>query len=207
MRRHLSGLFACATLAVSTIAAADGAKAEASKDAARMVQRIEARATWSELQLDEGALTQLREITAARSSARGGAAIMFTGADRGSAAQAAEALARDQGLPLYRVDLSTVVSKYIGETEKNLARVFAAAEQNAAVLFFDEADALFGARSDVRDSHDRYANQEISYLLERVERFDGLVILATNQVPKVDPALLKRFRHVVKFGARPEKAQ
>jgi SpoVK/Ycf46/Vps4 family AAA+-type ATPase len=109
-------------------------------------------------------------------------------------------------LDLYRVDLSQVVSKYIGETEKNLRRVFDAAEEGGAILLFDEADALFGKRSEVRDSHDRYANIEISYLLQRMESYHGLAILTTNMKETLDAAFLRRIRFVVEFPF-PDAAQ
>ena len=112
---------------------------------------------------------------------------------------AAECLAADLGLPLYRVDLSQVVSKYIGETEKNLREVFVAAEARDLVLFFDEADAIFGKRTEVRDAHDRYANLEVSYLLARMERARGLMILATNRKEDLDPAFLRRLRVIIDF--------
>jgi SpoVK/Ycf46/Vps4 family AAA+-type ATPase len=112
---------------------------------------------------------------------------------------AAEVIANDLGLNLYRIDLSAVVSKYIGETEKNLRRLFDAAEQGGAILFFDEADALFGKRSEVKDSHDRYANIEINYLLQRMEAFSGLAVLATNMKSALDPAFVRRLRFIVNF--------
>ena len=112
---------------------------------------------------------------------------------------AAEVIANDLRLDLYRIDLSAVVSKYIGETEKNLRRVFDAAEDGGAILFFDEADALFGKRSEVKDSHDRYANIEINYLLQRMEAYRGLAILATNMKSALDPAFLRRLRFIVNF--------
>jgi len=102
-------------------------------------------------------------------------------------------------LNLYRIDLSGVVSKYIGETEKNLRKLFDAAEQGGAILLFDEADALFGKRSEVKDSHDRYANIEVNYLLQRMEAFTGLAILATNMKAALDPAFMRRLRFVVNF--------
>ncbi len=112
---------------------------------------------------------------------------------------AGEVLAGELHLDLYRIDLSQVVSKYIGETEKNLRRVFDAAEEGAAILLFDEADALFGKRSEVKDSHDRYANIEVSYLLQRMEAYRGLAILTTNRKSALDPAFLRRIRFVVDF--------
>ena len=112
---------------------------------------------------------------------------------------AAEVLARLLELDLYRIDLSAVVSKYIGETEKNLRRVFDAAESGGAVLLFDEADALFGRRSEVKDSHDRYANIEVSYLLQRIEAYRGLAILTTNLKEALDAAFVRRLRFIVQF--------
>ena len=112
---------------------------------------------------------------------------------------AAEVLAGELRLDLYRIDLAGVVSKYIGETEKNLRRVFDAAEDGGAILLFDEADALFGKRSEVKDSHDRYANIEVSYLLQRMEAYRGLAILTTNLKSALDPAFLRRIRFVVQF--------
>ncbi len=119
---------------------------------------------------------------------------------------AAEVLAAELRLDLYRIDLAGVVSKYIGETEKNLRRVFDAAEDGGAILLFDEADALFGKRSEVKDSHDRYANIEVSYLLQRMEAYRGLAILTTNLKSALDPAFLRRIRFVVQFPF-PDAAQ
>ena len=118
---------------------------------------------------------------------------------------AAEALAQHTKRGLYRVNLKEVVSKYIGETEKNLQRIFAAAEANNAILFFDEADALFGKRSEVKDSHDRYANIEIGFLLQQLEAFHGLAVLATNNDELVDPKFRERFAYVVRFPHGPGK--
>ena len=112
---------------------------------------------------------------------------------------AAEIIARDLGLELYKIDLSAVVSKYIGDTEKNLAKIFAEAETANAILFFDEADALFGKRSEVKDSHDRYANIEISYLLQKMEMFEGVAILATNLRKNMDEAFVRRLAFTVHF--------
>jgi SpoVK/Ycf46/Vps4 family AAA+-type ATPase len=112
---------------------------------------------------------------------------------------AAEVLAQELGLSLYRIDLSAVVSKYIGETEKNLRKLFDAAEDGGAILFFDEADALFGKRSEVKDSHDRYANIEVNYLLQRLESFRGQAIQATNMKGALDSAFLRRLRFVINF--------
>ena len=112
---------------------------------------------------------------------------------------AAEIIAGELGLELYKIDLSTVVSKYIGETEKNLSRIFMEAETSNAILFFDEADALFGKRSEVKDSHDRYANIETGYLLQRMEEYEGVVILATNLRKNMDEAFVRRLHFTVEF--------
>jgi SpoVK/Ycf46/Vps4 family AAA+-type ATPase len=108
-------------------------------------------------------------------------------------------MANALGLDIYKIDLSSIVSKYIGETEKNLARIFAEAESSNAILFFDEADSLFGRRSEVRDSHDRYANIETSYLLQRMEEYDGMAILATNLQANLDEAFVRRIQFTVEF--------
>lgn len=128
-----------------------------------------------------------------------GAAALFAGPSGTGKTLAAEVLAGVLSLDLYRIDLSQVVSKYIGETEKNLARIFAAAEDGGAILLFDEADALFGKRSEVKDSHDRYANVEVSYLLQKMEAYRGLAILTTNQKSALDTAFLRRLRYVLTF--------
>ena len=128
-----------------------------------------------------------------------GISVLFSGASGTGKTLAAEVLANELGLDLYRIDLSSVVSKYIGETEKNLKRVFDAAERGGCLLLFDEADALFGKRSEVKDSHDRYANIEVSYLLQRMEAYRGLAILTTNMKKSLDPAFLRRIRFSVNF--------
>lgn len=125
--------------------------------------------------------------------------VLFAGPSGTGKTMAAEILAGELGLDLYRIDLATVVSKYIGETEKNLNRIFREAEYSNAVLFFDEADAIFGKRSEVRDSHDRYANIEISYLLQKMEAYDGIAILATNLRKNLDQAFLRRMHFTVEF--------
>jgi SpoVK/Ycf46/Vps4 family AAA+-type ATPase len=141
-----------------------------------------------------------------RSSRGLGISVLFAGPSGTGKTTAAEVLAHELRLDLFRVDLSQVISKYIGETEKNLCRVFDAAEQGAAVLLFDEADALFGKRTEVKDSHDRYANCEVSYLLQRMETYRGLAILTTNRKSSLDQAFLRRLRFVVEFPF-PEAAQ
>ncbi|PND39695.1 ATP-binding protein [Paucibacter aquatile] len=187
-----------------------------------LAQRIEARAQWADLVLPEPALHSLRSMAAqlrqrhrvyqswgfAERSSRGlGLSALFSGGSGTGKTLAAEVLARELQLDLYRIDLASLVSKYIGETEKNLARVFAAAEASGAILLFDEADALFGKRSEVKDSHDRYANIEVSYLLQRVESYRGLAILTTNLKQAIDPAFQRRIRFIVQFPFPDEAAR
>lgn len=132
----------------------------------------------------------------------GGGVALFHGPSGTGKTLAAFAIARELGTQVWRIDLANVVSKYIGETEKNLAAVFDDAEQAGAVLLMDEADALFGKRSEVRDSHDRYANIEVSYLLQRIESFNGIVILTTNKRQSMDEAFVRRLRFVIEFPMR-----
>jgi SpoVK/Ycf46/Vps4 family AAA+-type ATPase len=124
---------------------------------------------------------------------------LFAGESGTGKTMAAEAIANELDLDLYRVDLFMVTSKYIGETEKNIRRIFDAAESKEYVLFFDEADSLFGKRSEVRDSHDRYANIQVGYLSQRIESFEGIVILATNLKRNLDPAFMRRIRFIIDF--------
>ena len=131
-----------------------------------------------------------------------GFAVLFAGGPGTGRSTAAKVIAGDLQRDLFHVNLSAVVSKYIGETEKNLDQVFAAAEASDAVLFFDEAEALFRKRSEVKDSHDRYANLEVAYLLQRMEAHSGLAILATNRKQAIDPAFLRRLRFVIDFPRR-----
>ena len=137
-----------------------------------------------------------------RPAQRKGVCLLVTGKNRIGALVAAQTLARNLGKNLYRVDLDAVFSKYIGETEKNLRRVFDAANSSGAVLFFDEADALFGKRTDVHDSHDGYANIEINYLLQRIEDYAGPAILATGTRNKIDNAFSRRFHFVISIPQR-----
>ncbi len=179
-----------------------------------LAQRLDPRATWDDLVLPDVERITLQQVADQvrrrgtvydawgfrRRMARGlGISVLFAGESGTGKTMAAEVLAHDLRLDLYRIDLSAVVSKYIGETEKNLRRLFDAAEHGGAILFFDEADALFGKRSEVKDSHDRYANIEISYLLQRMESYRGLAILATNMKGALDPAFLRRLRFVINF--------
>jgi SpoVK/Ycf46/Vps4 family AAA+-type ATPase len=132
-------------------------------------------------------------------SAGKGLNVLFAGPPGTGKTMAAEVMAGALALDLYKIDLALVVSKYIGETEKNLDRIFAAAETANAILFFDEADALFGKRSEVKDSHDRYANIEIGYLLQKMEEYEGIAILATNLRQNIDEAFLRRLQSIVDF--------
>lgn len=135
-----------------------------------------------------------------------GATVLFAGPPGTGKTMAAEVMARTLGLDIYKIDLSSMVSKYIGETEKNLERIFSEAESSSAILFFDEADAIFGKRSEVKDAHDRYANIEVSYLLQRMEMYDGVTILATNLQSNLDDAFARRFDAKVDFPF-PEEAE
>jgi hypothetical protein len=179
-----------------------------------LAQRIEPKAAWDDIVLPPTETSLLRQIAAqvgqrstvyrawgfADKMSRGlGINALFAGESGTGKTMAAEVLANHLRLNIYRIDLSAVVSKYIGETEKNLRRLFDAAEDGGAILFFDEADALFGKRSEVKDSHDRYANIEINYLLQRMEAYRGVAILATNMKSALDPAFLRRLRFVVTF--------
>jgi ATPase family associated with various cellular activities (AAA) len=208
----------------------DGPLAEALWNACRaqarsrlddLAQRIEPSAGWDDLVLPERELEILRELGlhvrhratvygtwgfAAKSSRGLGLSALFAGASGTGKTMAAEVLANELRLDLYRIDLSQVVSKYIGETEKNLRRVFDTAEAGGSILLFDEADALFGKRTEVKDSHDRYANIEVSYLLQRMEAYRGLAILTTNRKEALDDAFLRRIRFVVQFPF-PDAAQ
>jgi SpoVK/Ycf46/Vps4 family AAA+-type ATPase len=179
-----------------------------------LAQKLEPKSTWDDLVLPPAEQTLLQQIAdqvAQRSRvyeswgfgekmSRGlGISVLFAGESGTGKTMAAEVIANHLRLSLYRIDLSAVVSKYIGETEKNLRRLFDAAEDGSAILFFDEADALFGKRSEVKDSHDRYANIEINYLLQRMEGYRGLAVLATNMKSALDQAFLRRLRFVVNF--------
>ena len=140
----------------------------------------------------------MTEILKQLTEARRGVAL-FHGPKGTGKTLAAQAMARELGLDVFRVDLASVVGKYIGETEKNLDALFDEAERSGAVLLFDEADALFGKRTEVKDAHDRHANIEAGYLLQRVEAFNGIAILTTNARQNIDPAFLRRLRYVVEF--------
>lgn len=180
----------------------------------QLARRIDVKAAWSDIVLPKEPLALLNQI-AGQIERRGlvyndwgfvdkmnrglGLSVLFAGESGTGKTMAAEVIANALQLNLYRIDLSAVVSKYIGETEKNLRRLFDAAEDGGAILFFDEADALFGKRSEVKDSHDRYANIEINYLLQRMEAYRGLAILATNMKSALDQAFMRRLRFIVNF--------
>lgn len=179
-----------------------------------MARKIDPKVTWQDIVLPIETVAQMRAICARvvfqhrvleewgferKLSMGKGVTALFAGPSGVGKTMAAEVIASELDLDLYKIDLSSVVSKYIGETEKNLDRIFNAAENANAILFFDEADALFGKRSEVKDSHDRYANIEISYLLQRMEMYDGVAILATNLRQNLDEAFLRRLAFTVHF--------
>ncbi|MDB4881898.1 MAG: family ATPase [Gemmatimonadetes bacterium] len=190
------------------------ARAQCGLELEALATRVTPRHRWADLILPTDALSQLQEICervanreavvegwgfGARLTRGGGVNALFSGPSGTGKTMAAEVMAGALGVDLFRVDLAGVVSKYIGETEKNLDRVFAAAEHANGIVFFDEADALFGKRSEVHDSHDRYANIEISYLLQKMEQFDGVAILATNLRGNLDDAFVRRLAFAVHF--------
>lgn len=175
-------------------------------------QLLESRQEWSNLVLAPHTTERLNELLnwlqygdvllddwGMRRSLRPGYRCLFYGPPGTGKSMTATLLGKITGRPVYRIDLSMVVSKYIGETEKNLSKVFDQAEHRNWILFFDEADALFGKRTEIRDAHDRYANQEVSYLLQRIETFDGLAILATNFRENLDHAFARRFESLIYF--------
>ena len=171
--------------------------------------------SWKTLPLQESERQRLRQFgnlvkrkakmvntfpLSSKVSSGGGVHALFAGPSGTGKTLVAAVLARDLNLPLFRIDLRDLSSKYIGETEKNLERVFQQAKRSKGVLFFDEADALFGKRTEVRDAHDRYANLEVAYLLERMESYSGLVILATSLKNALDEAFVRRLDFVFTFS-------
>jgi len=201
-----------ATLATRDVAAA--AREQSTANLSRLAKKIEPIHRWSDIVLPPRPMEQLREVLAsaryrhlvygtwgfdAKLSLGKGLNVLFSGPSGTGKTMAAEILANELSLDLYKIDLSTVVSKYIGETEKGLSSIFREAETSNAILFFDEADALFGKRSDVKDAHDRYANIEVAYLLQRMDEYEGTVILATNLSENLDPAFARRMHHIVEF--------
>jgi hypothetical protein len=190
------------------------ARVQCGHELANLARRIEPRYGWTDIVLPADQMAQLHEICCQaeyrhvvygewgfdrKLSLGKGLNVLFSGPPGTGKTMAAEVISRALHLDLYRIDLSQVISKYIGETEKNLDRIFAAAENSNAILFFDEADALFGKRSEVRDSHDRYANIEISYLLQKMEEYQGTSILATNLRQNLDEAFVRRLQAIVEF--------
>ncbi len=190
------------------------ARQQSGHDLQAMTDKITVRYDWTDLVLPPDPLAQLQELCSRfkyrhlvyqtwgfdrKLSLGKGLTALFVGGPGTGKTMAAEVIATDLGLDLYRIDLSQIVSKYIGETEKNLDRIFQAAESANAILFFDEADALFGKRSDVKDAHDRYANIEVGYLLQKIETYEGLAILATNLRQNLDDAFIRRLQFIVEF--------
>ncbi|MBW4518563.1 MAG: AAA family ATPase [Scytolyngbya sp. HA4215-MV1] len=191
-----------------------GCRAESSHNLATLAQKVTPRRSWQDLVLPKDTLAQLQELCQQvrhrkrvytdwgfdqRLSLGKGAIALFRGDSGTGKTLSAEIIARELGLDLYKIDLSLVVSKYIGETEKNLSQVFQEAQKSNAILFFDEADALFGKRADVKDAHDRYANIETNYLLQRVEEYEGIIILASNLSKNIDPAFIRRLHFSIEF--------
>ena len=179
-----------------------------------MARKITSKYEWGDIVLPKDQMTQLCEITHyvkyrhivfadwnfdRKLSLGRGLNVLFAGPSGTGKTMAAEIIAKEIGLDVYKIDLSTVISKYIGETEKNLDRIFTEAQNSNSILFFDEADAVFGKRSEIRDSHDRYANIEVAYLLQKMEEYDGIVILATNLRKNLDEAFARRMHFSVEF--------
>ncbi len=190
------------------------ARSHSNPNLASLARKITPRYTWHDIILPEDQITILHEIVSTvrgrpkvleewgvgeKLAASAGVTILFAGPPGTGKTMAAEVIASELGLDLYKIDLSTIVSKYIGETEKNLERIFSEAQSSNAILFFDEADAIFGKRSEVKDAHDRYANIEVSYLLQRMEQYDGVTMLATNLRANLDDAFTRRLQFAVDF--------
>ena len=188
----------------------------------KLAQRIEPKYRWDDIVLYEDTVGQLKDIVEMvaykpivhdawgfdrKLSVGKGVSALFYGEPGTGKTMAANIIANELGMELYKIDISTVVSKYVGETEKNLSRIFFEAENSNAVLFFDEADALFGKRTEVKDAHDRYANVEVSYLLQRIEEFSGIVILASNFSQNIDEAFERRLRFIVQFPFPDEQSR
>ena len=206
---------------VSHLAAAPGVPLRRALPDSQLLSRLACPYSWDDLVLPVDVQRQLREFEnqvrlrwsvyedwgfQRLTHLGNGIAALFGGPSGTGKTMAAQVLARSLGLDLLRVDLAGVVNKYVGETEKKLRKVFDACEHSGALLFFDEADALFGSRMQVKDAHDRFANIEIDYLLQRIERFDGIAILATNRRQDLDNAFVRRLRFVIEFLApRPEE--
>ena len=192
----------------------NGCRTQSNRNLSAFARKVEPHYTWEDIVLPRDIKNQLKEICEYikyrgivytdwgfdKKLALGkGLNVLFSGPSGTGKTMSSEIIARDAGLELYKIDLSSVVSKYIGETEKNLSNIFKEADASNAILFFDEADALFGKRSEVKDAHDRYANIEIGYLLQKMEEYEGVVILATNLSKNIDDAFLRRMQFVVEF--------
>jgi replication-associated recombination protein RarA len=192
----------------------DAARAQSDQSLGRLAVKVNTIHGWDDLVLPKATLRRVKEIASAienrqlvysewgfdrRITLGKGLMILFSGASGTGKTMTAGVIARDMGLELYKIDLSAVVSKYIGETEKNLDRIFRAAQCSNAILLFDEADALFGKRSEVKDAHDRYANIEVAYLLQKMEEHEGVVILASNLSNNIDQAFARRMHYVLTF--------
>lgn len=196
-----------------------GCKAQSNKSLSAFAKNIPPRYTWEDIVLPTDIKLQLREVSGyikhkgkvytdwgfdLKLSLGKGLNILFSGSSGAGKTMAAEVIAKESGLDLYKIDLSSVVSKYIGETEKILKKIFLEAETSNAILFFDEADALFGKRSEVKDAHDRYANIETNYLLQKMEEHEGIVILASNFKSNIDEAFLRRIHFSIEFTSPEE---
>jgi len=177
-----------------------------------LMKQITTKQNWNDLVVSASIMNSLKEIQnhllqgeqlknewAVGKRMKQGFSVLFSGESGTGKTMAASLLGKSCNRQVYKVNLSKIVSKYIGETEKNLSPLFDRAENKGWILFFDEADALFGKRSEVKDAHDKYANQEVAYLLQRIEEYDGLVILASNHKSNIDPAFIRRLRMVLHF--------
>lgn len=169
-----------------------------------LAKKITTTQSWDDLVLDGEVIKQLEEVMSwikrgNDNKLKSGYRCLFYGPFGNGKTLSAGLLGKATGRDVYRIDLSMVISKYIGETEKNISKIFDRAENKNWILFFDEADALFGKRTSIRDAHDKYANQEISYLLQRIEEFNGVVILSTNLKTNIDRAFLRRLRSIIQF--------
>ena len=198
----------------------EAARAQSDQSLGNLAPKVTTIHTWDDVVLPRATLQRVKEVAAAikyrhivysewgfaRRTASGmGLKVLFAGASGTGKTMTAGVMARDLGLDLYKIDLSGIVSKYIGETEKNLDRIFRAAQASNAILFFDEADALFGKRSEVKDAHDRYANIEVAYLLQKIEEHEGVVILASNLSKNIDDAFSRRVHYVIEFPLPDER--
>jgi len=192
----------------------EGCSAQSAGDLGELSEQLDPGATWEDIVLPAETMRELRTVAAhvthqgriyaewsfeERFSRGGGVVALFSGPSGTGKTMAAEIIATETGMELYKIDLSSVVSKYIGETEENLERIFTEAEHSNAVLLFDEADAVFGDRASVSDATDRYANVEVNYLLQRIESYDGVVVLTTNYESNIDSAFMRRIDHSVSF--------